>query len=139
MAKAHHRRRSSFSVHESPRAWVSYSPTSEQLRRGLSIVRRSDAQDAIVRYAPSLAQELARRRTYPTAKPVLKRSPRGVYAPTMRTLAVDASQRFLDRVFFCAKRKIRREVLHALDLTRRAGSGGGRKHFKAESFIKCVG
>lgn len=41
------------------------------------------------------------------------------------------------RVALCVRRKMRREVLHALKLTRKSGKGGGRRHRNAWSQIKC--
>lgn len=123
------------------RAWVSPLPTSEQLPRDL-VVRRSTVRaplfsqlEAELRVPLPSVSRASKVSTYSprvSAKRVV--SPRGVIAPSMEKIAFARP----DRIWVCVRRKIRREVLHALDLTKRRGSGGGRKRFTEESFISCV-
>lgn len=42
-----------------------------------------------------------------------------------------------DKVAICLRRKARREVLHALDLTRRSGKGGAKRRRNTYSSVRC--
>lgn len=54
-----------------------------------------------------------------------------------RFIPVGVSFAIPNRVAICVRRKIRREVLHALSLTRLAGLGGARRRRNAYSGIHC--
>lgn len=41
------------------------------------------------------------------------------------------------KVAICVRRKARREIMHALKLTRKAGKGGGKRNRNLWSTIKC--
>lgn len=63
-------------------------------------------------------------------------NPWGLFKAAVRQSAFDHVKAYRDVV--CAKRKIRREVLMALEIAGRKGSGSGKhKHFNASSKVRC--
>lgn len=66
----------------------------------------------------------------------------GGFSPLSRSTREDdipAGLRFAipSHIAVCVRRKVRREVLHALDRTSKRGRGGGKRHRNFWSGIKC--
>lgn len=58
-------------------------------------------------------------------------------AQTKAILVASDPRTPISSAIVCARRRVRKEVMHALKLTKRRGKGGGKPHRNWRSYVKC--